>query len=111
MPSSVRRFRLGEPLRGSCGDGLTAAGHPYCILCAKNSEMLNFVPPKNPWDLVSKRGMEATLTMHGAKYANMPNSKTNPFTPPGDTRATSCQSFSPSRLRVQAQGPKNCKIP
>jgi hypothetical protein len=31
---------------------------------------------------------EATLTMHGAKYVNMPNPKSNPFTPPGDTRAT-----------------------
>jgi hypothetical protein len=36
----------------------------------------------------SQRGDEATLTMHGAKYVNMPNPKSNPFTPPGDTRAT-----------------------
>jgi len=32
--------------------------------------------------------MEATLTMHGAKYVNMPNPKSNPFTLPRDTRAT-----------------------
>jgi hypothetical protein len=36
----------------------------------------------------SQRGDEATLTMHSAKYVNMPNPKSNPFTPPGDTRAT-----------------------
>jgi len=36
----------------------------------------------------SEHGDEATLTMHGAKYVNMPNPKSNPFTPPGDTRAT-----------------------
>ncbi len=76
---------------------MPAAGSPYCIVCASDLRMLKFAEicgiksidaqKKKPWG-VAQRGDEATLTMHGAKYVNMPNTKSNPFTPPGDTRAT-----------------------
>ena len=83
---------------------MPAAGSPYCIVCASDLRMLKFAEicgiksidaqKTKPMGLGGgrsvgwKRHMEATLTMHGAKYVNMPNPKSNPFTPPGDTRAT-----------------------
>ena len=78
---------------------MPAAGSPYCIVCASDLRMLEFAEicgiksidaqKKKTMSLGgSQHGDEATLTMHGAKYVNMPNPKSNPFTPPGDTRAT-----------------------
>jgi hypothetical protein len=42
---------LATPINGSIAS-VTASGHPYCILCAKNSEMLKFVPTKKPMGFV-----------------------------------------------------------
>ena len=54
----------------------------------------------------SQRGDEATLTMHGAKYVNMPNPKVQPLHAtgrhPGDV-LTKFQPFPTTRERVKAK--------
>ena len=77
---------------------MPASGRPYCIVCASDLRMLKFAEicgiksidaqKKKTMSLGSEYGDEATLTMHSAKYVNMSNPKSNPFTSPGDTRAT-----------------------
>ena len=74
MPSSVRRFRLGEPLRGSWGDGARPAARRRTLGC---HDFCEFASGSRPARLRRKR-REASEQVHGRSFGRPAASQQDP---------------------------------